>query len=210
MMNKYISGSMSWLRSPSNVPQFSSQPEGPSQSESFDLNDVDPSQNDEHDCEMGELQGDAVPGRVYKKGPWNTSDLMVMLAVKKTNWFTYGPGAGSKALHKPGHERWAFVSENCFQQGIGRSGQQCQDKFEGVRGDFQKIWDYEKNIPSGKKSYWVMDTGEKKAIRGLKATMHREVYDYIASWLPGSSRSTDPIDLIDSLNSIDDSGTCFS
>ena len=33
--------------------------------------------------------------------------------------------------------------------------------------------EYEKKIPSGKKKYWVMDAGEKKAIRGLKAAMHR-------------------------------------
>ena len=118
----------------------------------------------------------------------------------------YGPGAGAKALHKPGHERWAIVSKICFQQGISRSPQQCQDKFEGVRGDFQKIWDYEKNILSGKKSYWVMDAGEKKAIKGLKANMLKEIYDYIASWLPNSSRSTNPADVIDSLNNTMETG----
>ena len=39
----------------------------------------------------------------------NTSELMVMLAVKKTDRFAYGLGATSKALHKPGHECWALV-----------------------------------------------------------------------------------------------------
>ena len=127
---------MPWLRSPSNVPQSSSQGQPSLELPFPDLNDSDHERNEEDDYEMGELQGDNVSRRVYKKGPWSTSDLIIMLTVKKDDWFTYGPGAGAKALHEPGHERWAIVSENCFQQGISRSPQQCQDKFEGVRGDF--------------------------------------------------------------------------
>ena len=52
-----------------------------------------------------------------------------------------------------------------------------------------------------------MDAIEKKAIKGLKAAMQCKVYDSIASWLPDSSRSTNPTEIIDSLNNIADTST---
>ena len=64
----FLLDTMSWLRAPSNVPQVSSQLEPPLQFEFPDFNNSEPSMYEEDDCEMGDPQGDTVPGKIYKKG----------------------------------------------------------------------------------------------------------------------------------------------
>ena len=111
----FCAGPMSWLRSPSPMPESSTQGQASSQVEFPDLNDADPilndfnptlddsdpasndvdaasndvdaASNDVDDTKMGEMQGDDVLGRIYKKGPWSTSNLMVMLSLRKDDWF---------------------------------------------------------------------------------------------------------------------------
>lgn len=71
------------------------------------------------------------------------------------------------------------------------------DKWKGTKSNFTKVWDYERNIPSGERSYWIMDAKECKVIK-CRGTMKCEVYDHMASWLLNASRSMDPTRDMDS------------
>ena len=79
------------------------------------------------------------------------------------------------------------MSAHCFELRINRSANQCNNKWDQTRADFKKVYDYKKDVPSGKPSFWSYCEGEAKRLFKLKTTMKREVYDHIISWLPRAS-----------------------
>ena len=79
------------------------------------------------------------------------------------------------------------MSDRCFELGINRSANQSNIKWDQTRADFKKIYDYEKEVPSGKPSFWSYPESGAKRLFKLKTIMKREVYDHINSWLPRAS-----------------------
>jgi hypothetical protein len=87
---------------------------------------------------------------VHKKTIWNMSEILILFDARKNDWLAYGPGiASSRALYLPHNQQWAGIAKKCWEQGIQCSNQQCLDKWEALRFNWQKEWDYERNIPSG-------------------------------------------------------------
>jgi hypothetical protein len=155
------------------------------------------SQNeDEMESETHGEQVEPTTPIVYKKGPWSLHDALIMLDARQIDWMAHQPGCGPRTAHQTQSVRWTMIAEKCLAKGVSRSPQQCQDKWEAVRSDFQKVWDYENNIPSGKKSYWEMDSGEKKQLK-TKAVVLIKIYNFLVSWLPASSRAVDPTEVMD-------------
>ena len=128
------------------------------------------------------------------------SEVLILLDAKKLDWLAYGSKmVGSRAFHLLHNQLWAAIVEKCWAQGVQRSSQQCLNKLEGLRSNWQIVWDYEKNILSGKKGYLEMDLGKKKDLK-TKAIVQKKVYDNISSWLPLSSRSTKLVKIINTSN----------
>ena len=53
-------------------------------------------------------------------------------------------------------DRWILVEDLVWEEGVYRSAQQCKVKWKKLTRGCKKVLDYEKDIPSGRDSYWHM------------------------------------------------------
>ncbi|KAG0625869.1 hypothetical protein M758_2G085600 [Ceratodon purpureus] len=152
-----------------------------------------------------ELQGDDGI-RHYKKGMWTVSELLVLQAVRREDFERQAKG-GSREKHssemerehnRSAHERWKWMEDRCWMQGVQRSAGQCQDKWEGITAGFKKVNDYEKNLAIGQPSYWQLGSDDKKKLR-LPPNFHKEVFAALQEWYV-KSRTGEPGVPFDALN----------
>lgn len=161
-----------------------------------------------------ELQGDDAI-RHYKKGMWTVSELLVLQAVRREDFERQAKG-GSREKHRlengiwresseverehnrSAHERWKWMEDRCWMQGVQRSAGQCQDKWEGITAGFKKVNDYEKNLTIGQPSYWQLGSDDKKKLR-LPPNFHKEVFAALQEWYV-KSRTGEPGVPFDALN----------
>jgi hypothetical protein len=134
--------------------------------------------------------------RHYKKGMWTVSELQVLQAVRREDFERQSKG-GNREKHRSAHERWKWMEDRCWGQGVLRSAGQCQDKWEGITAGFKKVNDYEKQLPLGGTSYWQLGSDEKKRMR-LPPNFHKEVFMSLQEWYV-KSRTGEPGILFDSL-----------
>ena len=136
--------------------------------------------------------------RTVVSGLWSNDELLVLCTTYKEWSKISGLNSTNRhLLHQMATQKWINLSNRCFELGINRSTNQCNDKWDQTRVDFEKVYNYEKNVPSGKPSFWSYPEGEAKRLFKLKTIMKREVYDHIISWLPGASRDVAPKNLMD-------------
>lgn len=98
-----------------------------------------------------------------------------------------------KERHKSAQERWKWIEDYSWSQGVHRSAQQCQDKWELLVSEFKKVHDYEKSLPEGQKSYWDMSKEEKKKT-AMPPNFYKAVYNALVEWY-SKSRPADPGEL---------------
>ena len=134
---------------------------------------------------------------------------MLVLCTAYQEWSERsGPSSTNRhLLHQTATEKWISLSDRCFELGINRSANQCNNKWNQTRADFKKVYDYEKEVPSGKPSFWSYPKGEVKRLFKLKTIMKREVYDHINSWLPKASCDVAPENVMDTTMLNNPSGT---
>ena len=111
---------------------------------------------------------------------------------------TSGPHSTNRHVaHQTSTQKWDNIFERCYELGISRSSNRCSNKWEQMRSDFKKVYDYESDIPSGRPSFWFYLEGEAKKLFKLKTIMKKEVYDQFASWFPQASRDIQSKNLMD-------------
>ncbi|KAG6546920.1 hypothetical protein Mapa_011536 [Marchantia paleacea] len=133
-------------------------------------------------------------GRVYKKGAWTVPEVMVLQAAKREDFERHSKG-GLKEKHKTAQERWLWIEDICWSHAIHRSAQQCQDKWESLVPEFKKVLDYERNLPIGQKSYWLMIPEERKKTPKLPPNLPKEVFSALFEWYL-KSKTIDQGDLL--------------
>ena len=134
-------------------------------------------------------------GRIYSRGKWSLSDYLVFIACKQIDFFVYTDTNNRRTLMTTSSERWSKLEENMVTRSVIRSKSQCQEKWKILANDFKKVYDYQKNIPSGQKTYFQMDILERKnhlSVRFPKIPLAIKVYDAIPECYPRCSRAVDP------------------
>jgi hypothetical protein len=127
--------------------------------------------------------------RVYKKGPWNVSEMLVLQSAKKEDVVRAGKGA-PRDKHRTAQEKWQSIEDYCWAHFVQRSAQQCQDKWESMSAEFKKVKDCECGILSGQRSYWQMSMDERKAFR-MPPNFQKEVYQGLQEWYD-KNRAVEP------------------
>ena len=137
---------------------------------------------------------------------WSHAEVMALFDAKKTE-------ADRSDIEMPGkkvkfsQERWDCVAEFVKIKGCTKSAAQCKDKWEKIWPMFRKIFDWEKQVSSGKPSYWTM-LGDEREREGFPRGFDKELYDAMAARF-GPMKSMDISSIIvDSSN--EDSGMQIS
>jgi hypothetical protein len=134
---------------------------------------------------------------------WSHGEVMALFDAKKAE-------SDRSDIEMPGkkvkfsQERWDGVAEFVKTKGCSKSAAQCKDKWEKIWPMFRKIFDWEKEVSSGKPSYWTM-LGDEREQEGFPRGFDKELYDAMAARF-GPIKSMDISSIIvDSSN--EDSGT---
>ena len=160
--------------------------------QALDLN----SQQDE-EIEEGDMQG-VCASRSVASGPWSNDELLVFCTAYKEWSKRSGPNSTKRhLLHQMATEKWINLSDRCFELGINRSANQCNNKWDQTRTNFKEVYDYEKDVSNGRPSFWSYPEGEAKRLFKLKTIMKRKVYDHIISWLPRAFCDVAPENIMD-------------
>lgn len=118
--------------------------------------------------------------RMYKKGPWSVTEMLVLQSAKKEDVVRAGKGA-PRDKHRTAQEKWQSIEDYCWSHLVQRSAQQCQDKWESMSAEFKKVKDYESGTLQGQKSYWQMTIDERKGVR-VPPNFQKEVYQALLEW----------------------------
>lgn len=125
--------------------------------------------------------------REYRKGNWTVEETMVLIEAKKMDderRLMIRHGGESSSAHergKPGELRWKRVEDYCWKNGIFRSQNQCNDKWDNLMRDFKKVREYQRRVAAERggreeKSYWKMERNERKE-HGLPSNMLPQIFD---------------------------------
>ncbi len=93
---------------------------------------------------------------------------------------------GEKEKSKPAELRWKWVENYCWKNGCQRSQNRCNDKWDNLLRDYQKVRDYEIRSTAAAadprhreqpmvSSYWQMEKHERKE-KGLPSNLLKQVY----------------------------------
>ncbi|CAM6090763.1 unnamed protein product [Calypogeia fissa] len=118
---------------------------------------------------------------------------MVILQAARREDFNRQSKGGLKEKKKTAVERWQWTEDYCWAQGVQKSAQQCQDKWELLASEFRTVNDYEKNIPNAQRSYWEM-LGDARKKNCLSRNFYKEVFQSLTEWYC-RSKSTYPGEL---------------
>lgn len=118
--------------------------------------------------------------RMYKKGPWNIPEMLILQSAKKEDVVRAGKGA-PRDKHRTAQEKWQSIEDYCWAHFVQRSAQQCQDKWESMSAEFKKVKDYECGMLTGQKSYFQMTIDERKGFR-VPPNFQREVFQALWEW----------------------------
>lgn len=133
--------------------------------------------------------------RSHRKGMWTVAELLVMQASRREDFERQAKG-GIGEKHRSAQERWRWIEDQCWAQGVKRSAAQCQDKWECIAAEFKKVNDYEKAIPPGQPSYWQMGSDDKKKYK-LPPNFHEEVFLALRDWYGKTNlRSIEPVTIL--------------
>jgi hypothetical protein len=119
-------------------------------------------------------------GRIYKKGNWTAAEILVLQLARREDFDRVRKG-NLKERHKSAQERWKWIEDYGWSQGVHKSAQQCQDKWELLVSEFKKVNDYEKNVSGIQKSYWDLSKEERKKT-AMPPNFYKEVYNALGEW----------------------------
>ncbi|KAF7009003.1 hypothetical protein CFC21_023637 [Triticum aestivum] len=126
--------------------------------------------------------GIAGPGRAARLPRWTRQEILVLIEGKRVvevRGRGRGRGAAGGAAAEP--TKWAAVAEYCRRHGVERGPVQCRKRWSNLAGDYKKIREWERSLPSlaGKEvSFWAMRNDARRE-RRLPGFFDREVYDII-------------------------------
>jgi hypothetical protein len=126
-----------------------------------------------------EKAAEAVKDRVYQPGVWTLKETMVLLEAKKRE---KGILQGTKRNSVPADEKWRAIAEYCWQNNVHRSKEQCRFKWENIMPDFKKVRDHEDSRGEDHKSYFDMESAERKHLN-LPPNLNKDLYTIMDEFL---------------------------
>jgi hypothetical protein len=122
------------------------------------------------------------PGRAARLPRWTRQEILVLIEGKRVvevrgRGRGRGGGGGAAAAEPT---KWAAVAEYCRRHGVERGPVQCRKRWSNLAGDYKKIREWERSLPSSKDqvSFWAMRNDARRE-RRLPGFFDREVYDII-------------------------------
>uniref|UniRef100_A0ACD5UWF9 Uncharacterized protein n=1 Tax=Avena sativa TaxID=4498 RepID=A0ACD5UWF9_AVESA len=120
-------------------------------------------------------------GRAARLPRWTRQEILVLIEGKRVvevRGRGRGRGGGGAAAAEP--TKWAAVAEYCRRHGVERGPVQCRKRWSNLAGDYKKIREWERSLPSSKDqvSFWAMRNDARRE-RRLPGFFDREVYDII-------------------------------
>lgn len=146
----------------------------------------------EEEVVYGHPQGSRM-GRLYKKSNWAVEEMLVLQAAKREDRDRHE--RGSKSSQNPAQDRWNWIEDYCWTLGVQRSAQQCHDKWEVISTAYKKVYNIEKYVCSGQKSYWNMLPEERKKNK-LPPNFQREIFNALLEWCNTKIRNADSGELV--------------
>lgn len=110
---------------------------------------------------------------------WSHGEVMALFDAKKAEADRFDVEMPGKKI-KYSSERWDEVALFVKTKGCTKLASQCKDKWEKIWPAFRKIFDWEKQIPIGKTSFWTM-LGDEREQEGFPRGFDKELYDAMAS-----------------------------
>lgn len=110
---------------------------------------------------------------------WSHGEVMALFDAKKAEADRFDVEMPGKKI-KYSSERWDEVAAFVKTKGCTKLASQCKDKWEKIWPAFRKIFDWEKQIPVGKTSFWIM-LGDEREQEGFPRGFDKELYDAMAS-----------------------------
>ncbi|KAM0840003.1 hypothetical protein ACQ4PT_059961 [Festuca glaucescens] len=119
-------------------------------------------------------------GRAARLPRWTRQEILVLIEGKRVvevRGRGRGRGGGAAAAEPT---KWAAVAEYCRRHGVERGPVQCRKRWSNLAGDYKKIREWERSLPSSKDqvSFWAMRNDARRE-RRLPGFFDREVYDII-------------------------------
>ncbi|XP_064963364.1 trihelix transcription factor ASR3-like [Musa acuminata AAA Group] len=120
--------------------------------------------------------------REYRKGNWTLDETMVLIQAKKMDCERREQRLkelprGSSG--RPQEMRWKWVEDRCWGRGCYRSQNQCNDRWDNLMRDYNKVRAYETSPSVGGNpdlSYWNLEKNDRKE-RNLPSNVLPEVYE---------------------------------
>lgn len=110
---------------------------------------------------------------------WSHGEVMALFDAKKAEADRFDVEMPGKKI-KYSSERWDEVAAFVKTRGCTKLASQCKDKWEKIWPAFRKIFDWEKQIPVGKASFWTM-LGDEREQEGFPRGFDKELYDAMAA-----------------------------
>lgn len=132
-------------------------------------------------------------GRLYKKSNWVVEEMLVLQAAKREDLHRHERGA--KGSQNAAQERWNWIEDFCWASGVQRSAQQCHDKWEVISTAYKKVYNNEKYVCNGQKSYWNMSPEERKRNK-LPPNFQKEIFTALLEWCNNKIRNSDSGELV--------------
>ncbi|KAI5061791.1 hypothetical protein GOP47_0022330 [Adiantum capillus-veneris] len=124
---------------------------------------------------------DSVPVKAAPRSRchWSHGEVMALFDAKKAEADRFDVEMPGKKI-KYSSERWDEVAAFVKTRGCTKLASQCKDKWEKIWPAFRKIFDWEKQIPVGKASFWTM-LGDEREQEGFPRGFDKELYDAMAA-----------------------------
>lgn len=133
-------------------------------------------------------------GRIYKKSNWVVEEMLILQAAKREDLHRH-EARGAKGTQNPAQERWSWIEDYCWASGAHRSAQQCHDKWEVISTAYKKVYNNEKYVCNGQKSYWTMTPEERKRNK-LPPNFQKEIFNALLEWCNTKSKNSDSGELV--------------
>lgn len=110
-----------------------------------------------------------------RSAPWTVSEMLTLIDAKKEErerCHAYK----NLGVKLPAAEKWRIVSMHMELKDMGRSGSQCQDKWENMMKDYKAVSEWQYNIISGVKDYFKDMTNKERKDASLPPQMDEIVF----------------------------------
>lgn len=110
-----------------------------------------------------------------RSAPWTVSEMLTLIDAKKEErerCHAYK----SHGVKLPAAEKWRIVSMHMELKEMGRSGSQCQDKWENMMKDYKAVCEWQYNGISGVKDYFKDMSNKERKDASLPPQMDEIVF----------------------------------